>query len=61
MASLERWVDSLPTAKEGKEDVIDTPKDDAKDKEKDVKESVDFDSLINNEMAMLMMDLSDNF
>ena len=61
MASLERWVDSLPTAREGNEDVIDTPKDDAKDKEKDVKESVDFDSLINNEMAMLMMDLSDNF
>lgn len=61
MASLERWVDSLPSAKEDKGEVIDAPKDDAKDKEKDVKESVDFDSMINNEMAMLMMDLSDNF
>ena len=61
MASLERWVDSLPSAKEDKGEVIDAPKDDGKDKEKDVKESVDFDSMINNEMAMLMMDLSDNF
>lgn len=61
MASLERWVDSLPSAKEDKGEVIDEPKEDAKDKEKDVKESVDFDSLIDNEMAMLMMDLSDNF
>ena len=61
MASLERWVDSLPSAKEDKEEVIDEPKEDAKDKEKDVKESVDFDSVIDNEMAMLMMDLNDNF
>ena len=61
MASLERWVDSLPSAKEDKEEVIDEPKEDSKDKEKDVKESVDFDSVIDNEMAMLMMDLNDNF
>lgn len=62
MASLDRWVDSLPNAKKEDDKVVeDTPSEDKKDQSNEVKESVDFDTVIDNEMAMLMMDLSDNF
>ena len=39
----------------------DTPSEDKKDQSNEVKESVDFDAMIDNEMAELMMDLSNNF
>ena len=62
MASLDRWVDSLPNAKKEDNKVVeDTPSEDKKDQSNEVKESVDFDTVIDNEMAMLMMDLSTNF
>lgn len=62
MASLDRWVDSLPNAKKEDNKVVkDTPSEDKKDQSNEVKESVDFDTVIDNEMAMLMMDLSNNF
>lgn len=62
MASLDRWVDSLPNAKKENDKVVeDTPSEDKKDQSNEVKESVDFDTVIDNEMAMLMMDLSNNF
>lgn len=62
MASLDRWVDSLPNAKKEDDKVVeDTPSEDKKDQSNEVKESVDFDAVIDNEMATLMMDLSDNF
>ena len=62
MASLDRWVDSLPNAKKEDDKVVeDTPSEDKKDQSNEVKESVDFDTVIDNEMAMLMMDLSNNF
>lgn len=62
MASLDRWVDSLPNAKKEDDKVVeDTPSEDKKDQSNEVKESVDFDAVIDNEMAMLMMDLSNNF
>ena len=62
MASLDRWVDSLPNAKKEDDKVVeDTPSEDKKDHSNEVKESVDFDTVIDNEMAMLMMDLSNNF
>lgn len=62
MASLDRWVDSLPNAKKEDDKVVkDTPSEDKKDQSNEVKESVDFDAAIDNEMAMLMMDLSNNF
>ena len=62
MASLDRWVDSLPNAKKEDNRVVeDTPSEDKKDQSNEVKESVDFDAVIDNEMAMLMMDLSNNF
>ena len=62
MASLDRWVDSLPNAKKEDNKVVeDIPSEDKKDQSNEVKESVDFDTVIDNEMAMLMMDLSNNF
>lgn len=62
MASLDRWVDSLPNAKKEDDKVVeDTPSEDKKDQSNEVKESVDFDVVIDNEMAELMMDLSNNF
>ena len=62
MASLDRWVDSLPTAKDEK--VIDKPEEDKKDKEADVKESVTdsvFESIIDNTLAELFMDVNNDF
>ena len=47
--------------KEDDKVVEDTPSEDKKDQSNEVKESVDFDAVIDNEMATLMMDLSDNF
>lgn len=62
MASLDRWVDSLPNAKKEDNKVVeDTPSEGKKDQSNEVKESVDFDTVIDNEMAELMMDLSNNF
>ena len=63
MASLDRWVDSLPTAKDEK--VIDKPEEDKKDKEADVKEYVEddsvFDSFVDNTLAELFMDVNNDF
>ena len=63
MTSLDRWVDSLPTAKDEK--VIDKPEEDKKDKEADVKEYVEddsvFDSFVDNTLAELFMDVNNDF
>ena len=63
MASLDRWVDSLPTAKDEK--VIDKPEEDKKDKEADVKEYVEddsvFESFVDNTLAELFMDVNNDF
>ena len=60
MASLERWAKSLPNVKTA-EKVITKPEEEKTPKEGDVTESVDYESAIDNELAMLLMDTVDLF
>ena len=61
MASLSRWADNLPEVKTSEKVITKPEENETTPKEKDVTESVDIDSSIDNELMSLLMDMRSLF